>query len=131
MTQQNFRKLPSDLTDKEWEILKPLMPVRAKTGRPRNDDRKTINGILYVLSTGCRWRDLPPERYGSGKTCWLRFTEWRDTGFWNGIAGTLMLQLNRQRKINWNNAYIDTSIRQNKRGTLIRLATVVTRRKRA
>ena len=80
MIRPNLRRLPCDLTDKEWEILRPLLPPRAKEGRPRADDRQTLNGILYVLSTGCRWEDVPPERYGSGKTCWHRFTQWRKTG---------------------------------------------------
>jgi transposase len=131
MRQQKLKPLPSDLTDKEWSILAPLMPLKAATGRPRADDRKTLNGILYVLSTGCRWEDLPPERYGSGKTCWLRFKNWREQGVWNAIAGTLLLELNRKRKINWTNAYLDTSVRENKKGVLVRLATRATRRKMA
>lgn len=131
MEHQKFRPLPSDLTDKEWELLEPLLPPKASTGRPRSDDRKTVNGILYVLSTGCRWRDLSPERYGSGKTCWYRFKQWRDLGLWSTIAGVLLMQLNRKRKINWNNAYLDASVRQNKRGVTIRLATRDSRRKTA
>jgi len=90
-----------------------------------------INGILYVLSTGCRWEDIPPERYGSGKTCWDRFDKWRKDGTWNVIGGTLLMKLNRRRKLNLKNAYLDASVRQNKRGLLIRLATRVTRRKTA
>lgn len=131
MHQQKFKRLPSDLTEKEWSILAPLMPAKALTGRPRADDRKTLNGILYVLSTGCRWEDLPPERYGSGKTCWLRFQHWRELGLWNAVSGALLLKLNRRRKINLTNAYLDTSVRQNKRGRIIRLATRATRRKPA
>ena len=131
MIHPNLRRLPSDLTDKEWEIIRPLLPPKAKEGRPRADDRKTLNGILYVLSTGCRWEDLPPERYGSGKTCWYRSTQWRRTGLWNALAGTLLMELNRRRKINWQNAYLDASVRQNKRGVTIRLATRDSRRKMA
>lgn len=131
MLKQNFKRLPSDLTDKEWGIIKSLLPLKALTGRPRNDDRATLNGILYVLSTGCRWDDLPPERYGSGKTCWYRFSQWRKQGLWNAIAGVLLIQLNRQRKINLTNAYLDASVRQNKRGLLVKLATRATRRKTA
>ena len=131
MIHLNLRRLPSDLTDKEWEIIRPLLPPKAKVGRPRADDRKTLNGILYVLSTGCRWDDLPPERYGSGKTCWYRFTQWRRSGLWNVLAGTLLMELNRRRKINWQNAYLDASVRQNKRGVTVRLATRGSRRKMA
>lgn len=125
------KRLPSDLTDKEWEFLRPLLPPPARRGRPRNNDRQTVNGILYVLSTGCRWEDLPPERYGSGKTCWLRFTQWRKLGLWNAIAGILLMQLNRRRKIDLTNAYLDASVRQNKRGVTVRLATRDSRRKTA
>ena len=129
MVPQKPKRLPSDLTDREWGFLYPLLPVKATNGRPRNDDRQTINGILYVLSTGCRWEDLAPERYGSGKTCWYRFDRWRKQGVWNAIAGVLLLELNRRRKLNLTNAYLDASVRQNKRGLQIRLATRGSRRK--
>lgn len=119
----SFKPLPSDLSNKEWTLLGPLMPPPARTGRPRADDRKTVNGILYVLSTGCRLEDLPPERYGSGKTCWYRFTSWRKDGRWAAMAGILLMELNKKRKINWSNAYLDASIRQNKKGVTIRLGT--------
>lgn len=125
------KRLPSDLTDREWEMLIPLLPLKARTGRPRADDRQTLNGILYVLSTGCRWDDLPPERYGNGKTCWHRFTQWRRAGTWNAIVGILLMRLNAHRKIDLTNAYLDASVRQNKKGVLIRLATRDTRRKTA
>lgn len=123
MVQQKLRRLPSDLTDQEWEFLRGLLPSRAPVGRPRADDRKTINGILYVLKTGCRWEDLPPDRYGAGKTCWKRFDRWRKEGIWDAIARILLLELNRRRKLNLVNGYLDTSIRQNKRGRNRRLVT--------
>ncbi|WP_392757049.1 transposase [Streptomyces sp. LN590] len=55
-----------ELTDQEWELLAPLIPL-AVTGRPRVDDRQVINGMVYKIRTGITWRDLP-ERYGSWKT---------------------------------------------------------------
>lgn len=129
--QTHIKRLPSELTDKEWDKLRPLLPPKARTGRPRANDRQTVNGILYVLSTGCRWEDIPPERYGSGKTCWYRFQQWRKDGTWNAIAGILLLELNRRRKLNLANAYLDASIRQNKRGVLVKLGTRDSRRKTA
>jgi len=42
-------------------IIKPLLPPMSRVGRPRADDRRVINGILYVLTTGCRWMDMPVE----------------------------------------------------------------------
>jgi hypothetical protein len=46
-----------ELTDDQWKLLVPSIPAPAYTGRPRADDRSTINGILYVLMSGCRWVD--------------------------------------------------------------------------
>jgi len=46
-----------ELTDDQWKLLVPSIPVPAHTGRPRADDRSTINGILYVLLSGCRWME--------------------------------------------------------------------------
>jgi transposase len=131
MTQQKFRRLPSDLTDQEWELIRRLLPPPPATGRPRADDRKTINGILYVLKTGCRWEDIPPERYGSGKTCWKRFDRWQKEGVWHAIEKLLILELSQRRKLNLTNAYLDTSIRQNKRGAKTKSVIRDSRRKMA
>jgi putative transposase len=56
-----------ELRDYEWEVIKPLLPTRSRVDRPRTDDRIVSNGILYVLTTSCRWIDIPLE-YGSYKT---------------------------------------------------------------
>ncbi len=55
------------------------LPKPAKTGRPGCNDRNTINGILFVLTTGCRRADMP-DRYGSKSTAYLRFSELRQKG---------------------------------------------------
>lgn len=62
---------PTELTDEQWKLIKPLLPERGRMGRPRADDRKTINGILWVLRTGARWADMP-RNYGAPSTCHLR-----------------------------------------------------------
>jgi len=59
-------RYPSDLTDDEWTLIVPLIPAAKRGGRRRTkDERELINGIMYVLSTGCQWRyipkDLPPK----------------------------------------------------------------------
>ncbi len=56
-----------ELADEEWARIRPHLPPTAKRGRPRADDRGTLNGILYVLLSGCRWMDMPAV-YGSHKT---------------------------------------------------------------
>jgi transposase len=51
-----------ELSEAEGEFIKPYLPPPESTGRPRADDRKTINGILYVSITGCKWVDMPQTR---------------------------------------------------------------------
>jgi transposase len=57
---------PSDLTDEEWWHIEPLIPPAKRGGRKRSvEPREIVNGLMYVLSTGCQWRyvpkDLPPK----------------------------------------------------------------------
>jgi transposase len=62
-----------ELTDEQWAVIEPLIPKQKPgPGRRRSDDRHTLNGILFVLKTGCTWEDVP-RIYGSPATCWRRF----------------------------------------------------------
>src|SRR5512135_1000320 len=55
-------RYPSDLTDAEWEIVAPLIPPAKRGGRQREVDlRAVVNGLLYVLENGCKWRSLPKD----------------------------------------------------------------------
>jgi non-specific serine/threonine protein kinase len=74
-----------DLTDDEWARIQPLLPPPRGQGRPRAEERRTLNGIRYVLDTRCRWRDLP-ARYGSPATCWRRWKQWQADGTWERIV---------------------------------------------
>ena len=74
-------RYPSDLTDKEWALIAPLIPPAKRGGRPRTVNlREVMNGILYVLETGCQWRalprDLPPK---STVHSYLELWEWDGT----------------------------------------------------
>ena len=76
-----------DLTEAEWRTLQAVLPV-ARTGRPPEDLRKTINGILWRVRTGTPWRDVP-DKYGKWMTVYQRFRRWSKTGVWEAIATTL------------------------------------------
>jgi hypothetical protein len=63
-----------ELTDESWAVIEPLL-APPRMGRPVPDRRQVVNGILWKLSTGAAWRDLP-ERYGPWKTVYGRFRRW-------------------------------------------------------
>ena len=73
-----------ELTDTQWGMIKSHLPKPAKTGRPRAEDRKTINGILFVEITGCRWTEMP-QMYGSKSTAHRRLQDWQKKGIWQKI----------------------------------------------
>ena len=75
-----------DLSDEEWAVLEPLMPALRK--KAREDDRRIMNGIFYVLRTGMPWRDLP-ERYGPCTTVYNRFNRWSRRGIWKRMFDAL------------------------------------------
>lgn len=104
-----------DLTDAQWALMQPLLPVQTGRGRRRSDDRRTLNGILYVLKTGCAWADLPPE-YGSDTTCWRRLQQWTADGTWERIWHILLGQLDAQGKLEWAQALLDGSFVPAKKG---------------
>ena len=55
------RKYPSNLTDRQWQIIRRLLPPRSRRGRPRICRRRVIDAILYVVRSGCQWRMMPLE----------------------------------------------------------------------
>ncbi|GAA1315953.1 hypothetical protein GCM10009634_86870 [Saccharothrix xinjiangensis] len=68
-----------ELTDEQWRAIEPLLPASGVKGRPRVDDRRVVNGMLFKAKTGVAWRDLP-ERYGPWKTVYNRFWRWSRNG---------------------------------------------------
>lgn len=64
-------------------MVEPRLP-RGQPGKPRVDDRRVISGILFVLRTGCRWRDVPAE-YGPAKTVYNRYHRWSQRRVWQRI----------------------------------------------
>jgi transposase len=86
-----------DLTDAQWEGVRPLFPDRyhhGRAGRPWKDHRPLVNGILWHLHTGAPWPDTP-ERYGPWQTVYDRFNRWRQDGTWANVLDTLLLRLDR------------------------------------
>jgi transposase len=74
-----------DLTDFEWSVVEPLLPMDRRGPKPKNN-RQILNGMFYILRTGCPWRDLP-ERYGPYTTVYNR---WRKAGIWDRMMDAIV-----------------------------------------
>jgi transposase len=84
---------PSDLTDAQWLQLEPLLqPVRCDRhggGRPRKYElRRVVNALLYLVKTGCQWRQLPVD-FPPWHSVYQQFRTWRDGGRWDLVGKTL------------------------------------------
>jgi putative transposase len=83
---------PSDLTDEQWAIIEPLIPVPT-VGRPRtNDMREVLNAIFYLNRSGCQW-DMLPHDLPAKSTVYRHFAQWRDDGTWQSIMDALRQQV--------------------------------------
>ncbi len=89
----NTKRYASDLTDQEWAILERLIPAARPAGRPRKVEmREILNGIFYLLKTGCQWRMLPKE-FPHLKTVNDYFSKWRKDGTWQRLNDALREQV--------------------------------------
>jgi putative transposase len=80
---------PTDLTDKQWEIIKPLIPAAKSGGRERTTDiREILNAVFYVLKSGCDWRMLPHD-FPKWQTVYDYFNKWKDDGTWEQVHNKL------------------------------------------
>ena len=81
---------PSDMTEEEWAVLGPLIPDAAPGGRPRKTDmRSAMNGLLYLLRTGCPWRYLPRDGFPPRSTVYNIFRLFQRDGSWEAIWAEL------------------------------------------
>lgn len=80
---------PSDVSDREWRILEPLLPRPCKRGRPlKHDRREILNAIFYLLRSSCAWRMLSHD-FPSYKIVSHYFYAWRDDGTWQKVHDAL------------------------------------------
>jgi putative transposase len=93
MTRKAYK---TDITDAQWQILEPLIPPAKTGGHPRTVNvREVVNGIFYVLRTGCGWEmlphDLPPY-----STVYHYFRRWQKTGIWQQMNTALRQRLRQE-----------------------------------
>ena len=103
------------IDDELWKRIEPLLPQpkprREKyPGRKPVPDRAALSGILFVLRTGLRWRDLPTELgCGSGVTCWRRLRDWQEAGVWDRLHELLLAELRAADQIDFSRVILDSS----------------------
>ena len=79
-----------ELSDEQWLRIADLLPGKVgDPGRSGGDNRRFVNGVLWVLRSGAHWHDLPP-RYGKWKSVHKRFTRWAKAGVWERVFNSLV-----------------------------------------
>ena len=106
------------LTDEQWKKIEPLIPkagARPKGGRPRADDRMVFEGILWVLKTGARWKDLP-ERYPHPSTYWRRLWQWYEEDVLKDFWRAFLSELDHEGILEWDEVFVGASFFPAKKG---------------
>ena len=82
-----------ELTEAQWKRIRDKLPPERKPqgGRPAKDNRVMLNGIIYWLSTGVPWKDLP-ERFGPWKSVYTRFSRWSKSGVFEQVLELLIAE---------------------------------------
>ena len=91
---KNRTKYASDLTDRQWQLIRQLLPRPARRGRRPIHRRRIINAILYVVRTGCQWRMLPKD-FPKWSTVYGVFWRWRNDGTWQKVHDALRAKVRR------------------------------------
>lgn len=114
----------SDLTEAQWALIADLATLPSKrTGRKRVNPREALNACLYVLSTGCRWNDIPHDFGLSDASAYRYLAELKRRKRLARIFERLKGEALRQGKIKLHNSYLDASVVKSKRGVNERSAT--------
>lgn len=89
----NRKRYPSDLTDAQWAVLEPRIPLARPGGRPRKTNmREVVNAIFYLTREGCSWRALPHD-FPPWKTVYNYFENWKRDGTWDQFLDALRPQV--------------------------------------
>jgi len=102
----------------QWQKIEPLLRElkRRRRGRAPKDNRVVLEGILWVLKTGARWRDLPSDIGVSGSVCWKRLRRWDQQGVWLRIWRAFLSKLDRQGRLDWQESFLDGSFAPAQKG---------------
>lgn len=111
------------MPDELWALAQPLIPGfdarRQGGGTAPVDDRAVLTAIVFVLTSGCAWRCLPPSFGVTVPTAHRRFSDWTKTGLWPRLHRAVLDELGSQDMIDWSRAVLDgASVRAQKGGSM-------------
>jgi len=117
----SMRAKPWEVPDALWERIEPLLPRKPRRfrypGRMPLDDRRVLQGILFVLHTGIGWEHLPQELgFGCGMTAWRRLRDWQQAGVWEKLHELLRSELHAADQLEWERPVADSRHLQAKKG---------------
>lgn len=107
-----------DLSDAQWKLIEPILRPQRRAdgrGRPWQDTRAVLNGILWVLGTGAQWRELP-QKYPPYQTCHRRFQHWVQARKLERVLQVLAEELQARGKLDLHEAFIDATFAGAKKG---------------
>jgi len=107
-----------ELTNEQWSLIEDLFPepvVGPQGGRPPVPPRDCVEGIVWMLRSGARWKDVP-KCFPSASTCWRRHNEWTKAGIWAQAWERLVQLLDRAGRVNHDEAFADGTFSSAKKG---------------
>ena len=112
----SLRLVPDEL----WALVEPLLPAfalrRQGGGTTPVDDRAVFTAVVYVLTSGCAWRMLPPPFGVTVPTAHRRFTQWTEAGLWRRLQCAVLDELGSEGLLDWSRVVVDGASVRAKRG---------------
>ena len=102
-----------EVPDGLWEKMERILPAEkpaGRVGRPALPNRQVVNGILFVLRSGCQWKGLKKEWYGASSSLHERFQSWNEAGLWKKIYRVMVKYYHKKRHIQWRWQAVDSKM---------------------
>ena len=102
-----------EVPDGLWEKIERILPAEkavGSRGRPALPNRQVVNGILFVLRSGCQWKGLKKEWFGASSSLHARFQTWNESGLWKKIYRVMVKYYHKKRHIQWRWQALDSKM---------------------